>query len=79
MIKTIYLDNREMVKKYCYPTWGYARSIVGYLTIFACLKSENNETAIGIIHVGDKKTKTVAETRAWLKSVSPEVNEMMTD
>lgn len=79
VIKTLYLDNKEAVKKYCHPTWGYARSIVGYLTIFACLKSENNETAIGIIHVGDKKTKTIAETRAWLKGVSPEVNEMMTD
>ena len=79
MIKNIYLDKSDAVKKYCHPRHGAVHNIVGYLTIFASLKSENNETAIGIIHVGDKQTKTLAETRRFLAGISPEISEMMTD
>lgn len=79
-VKNIYLDNKEKVKDYVHPNYGYGRSMLGYLTIFAAMKCENNETGIGIIHVGGaKETKTIAETRAWLHNVSPEVNLMMTD
>lgn len=53
--------------------------MLGYLTIFCNLKSENNETAIGIIHTEGKEVKTIAEARKWLNSVDPTINEMMTD
>ena len=79
LIKNIYLDNREVVKKYCEPREGRIRNILGYLTIFAMVKSENNETAIGIVHVDEKKRNSIAEAREMLKGIAPEINEMMSD
>jgi 2-polyprenyl-6-methoxyphenol hydroxylase-like FAD-dependent oxidoreductase len=82
VIKNIYLDNTEAVKKYCHPHYGYGRSMIGYLTVFAMLKSEGNQTAIGIVHVdGYEVTKSIAETRAFFKKIDPTgaLNEMMTD
>lgn len=74
------MDNKEKVKGFIHPNWGYARSILGYLTIFAGLKYENNETGIGLVHVGHApEMKTIAETRKFLKGISPEISEMMTD
>lgn len=79
-IKNLYLDNREEVKKHCSPNRGYLRSILGYPTIFATLKYENNETAIGICHVGpEKKLTTIPETRKFLKKIDVNLSAMMTD
>lgn len=79
VIKNLYFDNKEAVKKYLNPHYGYGRDIFGYLTIFCCLKSENNEAAIGITHVKNKKTKTIAETRKFFDGIDPIMNEMMSD
>ena len=47
--RNLYLDNRENVKKYLNPSVGHPRSILGYLTIFAPMKLENNEVACGLV------------------------------
>jgi len=78
-VRTLYLDNREEVKRNLKPNVGHPRSILGYLTIFAPMKFENNETACGICFTEDKKWSNQADCRKFLGTIDPLLNSMMTD
>lgn len=78
-IKSCYLDNREVVKSKLKPNEGGIRNLVGaYPLIFAPIKFEGNETAVGVITKCDKEFKDIASARKFLSTI-PDANEMMTD